>query len=125
MPRGCVRELPAGLRPRHLVDQEARCARVEKGAARAKYTLATEDVKEEIAHVRRAFDVLDTRVLEAYLDDKTTLSHWRGSSRVPAKLGRPRKRKARLKSRYDVRSDDSWSGTSPHKEGVTPREART
>jgi hypothetical protein len=29
---------------------------------------------------------------------------------VPAKIGRPKKRKARLKSRYEVKSDDSWSG---------------
>lgn len=74
-------------------DLEA-AARVERGAARARYTRATEDVKEEIARVRRAFDALDTRILEAYLDDRSTLRLWRRSSRVPAKTGRPKKKKS-------------------------------
>ena len=73
-------------------DLEA-AARVERGAARARYTRATEDVKEEIARVRRAFDALDTRILEAYLDDRSTLKLWRRSSRVPAKTGRPKRKK--------------------------------
>jgi hypothetical protein len=30
---------------------------------------------------------------EAYLDDHETLQSWRRASRVPAKLGRPKKRK--------------------------------
>jgi hypothetical protein len=72
-------------------------ARVERGAARARYTRATEDVKEEIVRVRRAFDVLDTRILEAFLDDRSTLSLWRRSSRVPAKTGRPKKKKSATK----------------------------
>jgi DNA-binding FrmR family transcriptional regulator len=73
-------------------DLEA-AARVERGAARARYTRATEDVKEEIARVRRALDALDTRILEAYLDDRSTLKLWRRWSRVPAKTGRPKKKK--------------------------------
>jgi hypothetical protein len=68
-------------------------ARVEPGAARAQYTRATQHVKEEIARVRRALDVLDSRMTEAYLDDHETLQSWRRASRVPAKLGRPKKRK--------------------------------
>jgi hypothetical protein len=74
-------------------DLEA-AARVERGAARAKYSRATEDVKEAIARVRRVFDALDTRIREAYLDDGGTLQLWRKVSRVPAKMGRPRKRKS-------------------------------
>jgi len=79
-------------------DLEA-AARVERGSARAKYTRATVDVKDHITRVRRALDALDTRVVEAYLDDDSTLERWRRASRVPAKLGRPRKRKADLKLR--------------------------
>ena len=56
---------------RAVRDLEA-AARVERGFARAKYTRATVDVKDEIARVRRVFDVLDTRILEAYLDDRST-----------------------------------------------------
>jgi hypothetical protein len=77
-------------------DLEA-AARVERGFARAKYTRATEDVKEEITRVRRAFDALDARMLEAYLDDRHTLRQWRKASRVPAKTGRPKQRKAGVK----------------------------
>jgi hypothetical protein len=77
-------------------DLEA-ASRVDRGLGRAKYTRATEDLKEEIARVRRALDVLDTRMLEAYLDDHSTIKRWRWESRVPAKLGRPKKRKPRLK----------------------------
>ena len=72
-------------------------ARVDRGFARANYTLATKNMKEEIARVRRVFDTLDTRMLEAYLDDRPTLELWRKASRVPAKQGRPRKRKSDLK----------------------------
>lgn len=75
-------------------DLEA-AARVDRSAGGAKYTRATEDVKEAIARVRRAFDVLDTRILEAYLDDDNILELWRQKRRVPAKTGRPRKRKPR------------------------------
>jgi hypothetical protein len=67
-------------------------AKVKRGLARANYTNATEDVKNEIARVRRAFNVLDTRIREAYLDDRSTLRRWRKSSRVPPKQGRPKKR---------------------------------
>jgi hypothetical protein len=44
--------------------------------------------------------VLDTRILEAFLDDRSTLSLWRRTSRVPAKTGRPKKKKSATK----------WSG---------------
>lgn len=77
-------------------------ARVERGAARVTYTRATEDVREAIARVRRALDVLDTRVREAYLDDHLTLKRWRWESRIPAKIGRPRKRKTSASLRADV-----------------------
>jgi len=79
-------------------DLEA-AARVERGAARARYTRATAQVKERIKAVRRAFDVLDTRIREAYLDDEAELKLWARASRVPAKTGRPRKRKAAKASR--------------------------
>jgi len=76
-------------------------AGVDKGVGRAKYTRATADVKEEMARLRRAFDVLDTRMVQAYLDDPSTLELWRGASRVRAKTGRPRKRKTGRK-RADI-----------------------
>ena len=78
-------------------DLEA-AARVDRGFARANYTKATEKMKEQIARVRRVFDTLDTRMTEAYLDDVLTLQLWRSASRVKAKLGRPKKRKADLKA---------------------------
>jgi len=77
-------------------------ARVEKGAARVKYTRATENVKEEIQRLRRALDVLDTRVREVYLDDEVTMKRWQRESRVPAKLGRPKKRKSSVASRPEA-----------------------
>ncbi len=80
---------------RAVRDLEA-AARVERGFARAKYTRTTVDVKEEIARVRRVFDALDTRILETYLDNRHLLKQWRSASRVPAKTGRPKKRKFRL-----------------------------
>lgn len=78
-------------------DLEA-AANVGPGVARAKYTRTTQDVKDEIARVRRALDTLDTRIREAYLDDESTLKRWRWESRVPAKIGRPKKRKRRDES---------------------------
>jgi len=76
------------------VDALEAAARVERGAARARYSRTTRDVKEKIASVRRAFDVLDTRIREALLDDADNFKLWRRASRVPAKTGRPRKRKS-------------------------------
>jgi hypothetical protein len=70
-------------------------ARVDKGSARAKYTRATDDMKDQIAAVRRAFDALDTRMVEAYMGDRLILETWRKVSRVKAKTGRPRKKKPR------------------------------
>jgi hypothetical protein len=96
-----------------VVDLEA-AARVERGFGRGKYTRATEDVKDAITRVRRAFDVLDTRMLEAYLDDRGTLAQWRRASRVPAKTGRPKQRKSGVKARDRARSRE-WpleTGTS-------------
>jgi hypothetical protein len=75
-------------------DLEA-AARVDRGSARAKYTRATDDLEDQIGGVRRAFDVLDTRMVEAYLGDRYTLEVWRRVSRVKAKTGRPKKRKPR------------------------------
>ena len=73
-------------------DLEA-ASRVERTSARAKYSRATEDVRDEITRLRRAFDALDTRVAEAYLEDRDTLKQWRRASRVRPKTGRPKKRK--------------------------------
>ena len=86
-------------------------AAVDRGAARAQYTRATADVKEEIARVRRAFDALDTRIVEAYLDIPHTIKLWRRLTRVPAKLGRPRKRKSGVEHGH-VKPDDFSSARS-------------
>jgi hypothetical protein len=86
-------------------DLEA-AARVERGAARVKYTRATADLNDEISRVRRVFDVLDSRMLEAYLDDHSTIQQWRRASRVPAKTGRPKKRKPGWKRAEVVKSDE-------------------
>jgi len=86
-------------------DLEA-AARADRGSARANYTLATQNMKEEIARLRRVFDTLDTRMLEVYLDDRPTLELWRKASRVPAKKGRPRKRKSELKKGKRVKLRD-------------------
>jgi hypothetical protein len=67
--------------------------RLDKAAARARYTLTTREVKECIGNVRRALDVLDTTMRAVYLDDKKTLALWRHAIRVPARRGRPKKRK--------------------------------
>jgi hypothetical protein len=67
--------------------------RVDHGAARAMYSRATADVKKQIEALRRAFDALDTRMVGEFLDDDFTLDRWRATSRIPAKTGRPRKRK--------------------------------
>jgi hypothetical protein len=99
-------------------DLEA-AARVERGFARAKYTQATVDVKEAITRVRRAFDALDTRMLEAYLDDRATLQLWRRASRVPAKTGRPKKRKSRLAPPSDAKPYDLRLEIPPQHEGRT------
>jgi hypothetical protein len=84
-------------------DLEA-AARVERGFGRGKYTRATQDVKDAIKRVQRAFDVLDTRMFEAYLDDRDRLELWRRASRVPAKTGRPKQRKSGVKGRDHARS---------------------
>ena len=75
-----------------VADLEA-AARVDRGFARGRYTRATEDLKEQIARVRRALKTLDTRVSQEYLDDRFKLKLWRRSKRVPAKTGRPKRRK--------------------------------
>jgi hypothetical protein len=82
-------------------DLEA-AAGVQRGAARAKYTRATEDVKEAIARVRRALNTLDTRIVEAYLGDRQLLKRWRKESRVPPKMGRPKTRRTGLDRRDRV-----------------------
>jgi hypothetical protein len=75
-------------------------ARVDRGSARAKYTRATMDLKDEITRVRRAFDALDARMVEAYMKDRTALQLWRQMSRVRPKTGRPRKRKSQTVARH-------------------------
>jgi len=90
-------------------------AQVDHGSARVKYTRATDDVKEELTRVRRAFDTLDTRVVEAYLGNAYVLDLWRQASRVKAKTGRPRKRKSEGDAR-DRRDDEKRMGA----EGDTP-----
>jgi hypothetical protein len=89
-------------------------ARADKGAARARYTQSTREVKDEIARVRRALDVLDARMHEAYLDDREKLKDWRHASRIPARLGRPKKRKPRFKGA------DSIEGAAQVTPDVTP-----
>ena len=71
--------------------------KVDAGWARAQYTRATRDMKSAITAVRQALDALDARMIESYLDDRDTLRQWRWESRVPAKLGRPKKRKTTRK----------------------------
>lgn len=72
-------------------------ARADQGVARAKYSQATREMQDEIARVRRALGALDARMREAYLDDPKKLKLWRHASRMPAKRGRPKKRKPRGK----------------------------
>jgi hypothetical protein len=72
---------------------------VEQGAYRADYTLATQKVKEEIARLRRAFDVLDTRITEAYLDVDSIRHRWRQASQIQQRIGRPRKTRPRRNRR--------------------------
>jgi hypothetical protein len=67
--------------------------RLDRASARARYTQATREVKACIANVRRALDVLDTTMQAVYLDDKETLARWRHAIRVPARRGRPKKRR--------------------------------
>ena len=86
-------------------DLEA-AAGVDRGFARANYTKATANMKQQIERVRRVFDTLDTRMTEAYLDDVTTLQLWRSASRVKAKLGRPKKRKSAEANGKRVKQDD-------------------
>ncbi len=74
------------------VEDLCAAAKVDRGSARAKYTRATNDVKDELTRVRRAFNSLDARMVEAYMDDPSVLKVWRQVSRVRAKTGRPRKR---------------------------------
>ena len=78
-------------------DLEA-AAGVEQGAARMTYTRATQHVKDAITRVRRALEVLDTRMRESFLDDKVLLKLWHRKRRIPPKLGRPKKRKSRTSS---------------------------
>jgi hypothetical protein len=94
-------------------------ARVAPGTARAQYTRATQHVKEEIARVRRALDVLDSRMAEAYLDDDPTLKNWRHASRVPGKIGRPKKRKPRVKRGGRAEAAPSPSENWATGEGMT------
>ena len=82
-------------------------AQADQGLARARYTKATQEVKEHIANVRRALDVLDTTMHAVYLDDRGTLKLWRKAIRVPARRGRPKKRKT-----------DSSRGRIPEFEGA-------
>lgn len=72
-------------------------ASADPGTGRARYSQATHEVKEAITRVRRALRALDSRVHEAYFGDRATLDLWRRASRRPAKLGRPKKRKPRVK----------------------------
>ena len=74
---------------------------MDRGWARAQYSRATREMKDEITAVRLALDALDARIIEAYLDDRSTIKSWRWKSRVPVKLGRPKKKKS---AREDTRS---------------------
>jgi hypothetical protein len=70
-------------------------AEADQALMRRRYSNATAEVKERIANVRRALDVLDTTMHAVYLEDRRTLSLWRAAIRVPARRGRPKKRRNR------------------------------
>jgi len=72
-----------------------------KGVGRADYTVATRQVTEAVAEVQRCFDSLDARMNEACFDDRALLREWRKGSRIPGKIGRPKKRKGKEKPRDD------------------------
>lgn len=93
---------------------------VDVGSARARYSRATADVKEGIARLRRAFDVLDTRIHEEYLDHPHVLKRWRRASRrLPAQIGRPKKQKAGLKRADRIQLLPSPREIPPQHEGPT------
>jgi hypothetical protein len=80
----------------------------DRGAAgRAHYTAATREVQEAVDEVQRCFDSLDARMMETCFDDEALLRDWRKSSRIPGKVGRPKKRKGRQKPSDDAGSDET------------------
>jgi hypothetical protein len=76
------------------------------GVARADYSTTTLEVKEAVEEVRRRFDSLHARMNEALFDDRALLREWRKCSRIPAKIGRPKKRKGKEKPSDDTGSED-------------------
>jgi hypothetical protein len=76
------------------LEQATRAGRAD---ARADYSAATLDVKEAVEEVRRRFDSLHARMNEALFDDRALLREWRKCSRIPGKIGRPKKRKGKQK----------------------------
>ena len=72
-----------------------------KDAGRAEYTTATRSVKKAVEEVQRCFDSLDARTNETCFDDRARLREWRKGSRIPGKIGRPKKRKRQAKPSDD------------------------
>lgn len=83
-----------------------RAASEGNAAARADYSAATREVKEAVDEVQRCFDALDARVKEACFGDRAALREWRKRSRIPAKVGRPKKRKGKQKPTDEPGSDE-------------------
>jgi hypothetical protein len=81
------------------------------GVARADYSAATLDVKDAVEEVRRRFDSLNARMNEALFDDRALLREWRKSSRIPGKIGRPKKRKGKQKPSDDAGSEETPAET--------------
>jgi hypothetical protein len=82
-------------------------ANAGKDAGRVEYTAATRRVKEAVDEVQRCFDSLDARMKEACFDDRRLLREWRTCSRIPGKIGRPKKRKGKPKRSDGGGSDET------------------
>jgi hypothetical protein len=87
------------------VDDLSQAVSAGKGAGRADYTAATSKVTEAVAEVQRCLDSLDARMNEACFDDQTLLREWRRATRIPGKIGRPKRRKGKQKPADEANSD--------------------
>jgi hypothetical protein len=77
------------------------------GAGRAAYTAATREVQEAVEEVQRCFDSLNARMNEVCFGDREALAEWRRQSRIPGKIGRPKKRKSKGKSGDEADGDEA------------------
>ena len=80
----------------------ADCDRVAKAMAqrhadpdtfRNRRSVATRSIPDAIRHAREIVDVIDSHVNAELADERALISRWRQAKRVPARMGRPRKRK--------------------------------